>query len=448
MAYSYLNFAQAKTQLSEMLGDTGEVYYQDAEIGIYIQESLRTWGAASMYWRERGVFNTSANQPFYLLQNEFPALLAYTVTDTQLMTEIQYQLLEPATGTSWTGSDQFSFDQITNAMQRRRNQFMVETGAVLNHPTSGIAPLPFGRFPLDDTVIDVRRAAFQPVGGADWVTLWRQDEWSMGANTAMTWPQTPATPQAYSIAASPPVTLQLEPPPNINGTLDMVTVEDPGDLDPSSPNGTLLFIPDDFVWVVKFGVLADLLGADGQARDQDRAQYCLQRWQEGIQLANIYTSIIQLQLNDVPLYVCSLQELDSGSYNWRNTTGTPTVGALAGLNLLVLAGDGSSGGIPDGVYGVSADVVRSAPVPVADSDLIQVGREELDSILRYAEHLAAWKMAGTEFMATMPHYQGFMRGAMLYNNRLRANARNFNVLKDRATLEDSRRPRKLEPVGA
>ncbi len=189
--YNYLTLAQAKAQLALMLGDLGEVYYQDAELGIYIRESLRTWGAASMYWRERGVFSTTVAQPWYALQTQLPALLGYTVTDTELTTEIQYQLLEPATGVSWTGTDQFSLQQISDAMQRRRNQFLVETGAVLTEAQSVITPLPFGRFPLADTVIDVRRAAFQPVGGSTWNTLWREDEWAMGANTAMTWPQNP-----------------------------------------------------------------------------------------------------------------------------------------------------------------------------------------------------------------------------------------------------------------
>ncbi len=295
-------------------------------------------------------------------------------------------------------------------------------------------------------MIDVRRAAFQPVGGSPWNTLWREDEWAMGANTAMTWPQNPGDPQAYSIAAPPPLTLQLQPPPSISGTLDLVTVDSGADLNPAI--GVLLGIPDDFAWVVKFGVLADLLGADGLARDEDRSKYCIARWQEGIQLARIYTSIMQLQVNDVPVYVCSLQELDSGSYAWQSTSGQPVVGALAGLNLLALAGDGNNGGVPDAVYGVSADVVRRAPVPVNDGEDIQVGREDLDSILRYAEHIAAFKMGGTEFHATDIHYQGFMRGASFYNARLRANARNFNVLKDRATLEESRRPRRLEAVGA
>ncbi len=372
-----------------MLDDTGNVYWKNAELGIYIVEALRTWASMSLYWRDRGTFATVASTPFYALQTQFPALLGYTVTDTELVTAIQYQLLEPATGISWTGTDMFTLSDLTLAIQRRRNQFLVDTGAVLTEAQSSIAPTTLGRFPLADTVIDVRRAAFQQIGGSTWNTLWREDEWAMGAFSAMTWPQNPGNPTNYSVFASPPLTLQLFPPPQALGTLDLVTVNAGADLNPIS--GVPLGIPDDFAWVVKFGALADLLGMDGQARDPSRAAYCEARWAEGIELAKIYTSLVQLQVNDVPVYLCSLQELDAGSYAWQSSSGQPNVGALAGLNLLALAGDGSGGaGVPDGVYGISADLVRKAPVPTADSDLIQIGREELDAILRYAEHLAAF----------------------------------------------------------
>lgn len=440
MAYANVTFAQAKAQLALMLGDPTNVFWTDAELGVYITEALRTWGAASMYWKERGTFATVASTPFYALQTQLPTQLGYTVTDQNIVAAIQYQLLEPSTGNSWPGTDQFTLATVTNAIQRRRNQFLVETGAVLTHGTQIIAPLALGRFALDDTVIDVRRAAFQAVLSTDWTTLWRADEWAIGANFAMTWVQNPGTPAVYSVSVTPPVTIQIAPAPTAAGTLDLLTVEVGAALDPTA--GVVLGIPDDFSWVVKWGALADLLGADGQARDPQRAEYCQKRWEDGIALARIYTSIMQLQVNDVAVYTCSLQELDAGNPTWQQTEGSPTVGALAGLNMLALSD------VPDGVYGISADVVRKAPVPAADGDFLQVGQEELDAILRYAEHVAAFKMAGDEFLGTIPQYEGLMKAAMVSNERLRANARNFNVLTDRAKVEESRRPRRLQEVGA
>src|SRR6185436_16834282 len=100
---------------------------------------------------------------------------------------IQYSLLEPPTGNSWTGTDQFSLSDLTNAIQRRRNKFLVETGAVLAHSQPVIAPVASGRYAIADTIIDIRRCAFMDSGGSTWNTLWREDEWAIGAATAMTW---------------------------------------------------------------------------------------------------------------------------------------------------------------------------------------------------------------------------------------------------------------------
>jgi len=444
VAYANTTLGQAKTQLAQLLGDETNVFWTANELGVYITEALRTWGAMSLYWKERGTFSTTANQPFYLLQTQLPTQLAYTVTDQDLVESIQYSLLEPPTGNSWTGTDQFSLLDLTNAIQRRRNKFLVETGAVLSHSNPVITPQVAGRYPIADTIIDVRRVGFQDSTSSTWNTLWREDEWAFGAASAMTWANNAGAPQAYSVAVTPPVTLQIYPPPNNSGTLDLITVDDGAALNPSV--GVILGVPDDFAWVVKWGALADLLGADGQARDPERSKYCEARWEEGLELARIYTSIAQLQVNGIPVYVCSLQELDSGNYNWRNAMGQPNLGAMAGQNLLVLAGNGQSGfGLPDGVYGISADVVRKAPIPTADGDFLQVGQEELDSILRYAEHIAAFKMAAYEFTSTFPQYKGFMKAASLVNERLLANAKNFAVLTDRTKLEDSRRPRRQQP---
>ncbi len=446
MAYSYLTFAQAKAQLAEIVGDPANVFWKDDELGIYIKEALRTWGAMSLYWRDRGSFATSSGNPWYILPDMLPALMGYTVTDLDLVREMEYQLLEPATGATWTGTPMFSVSDFVNALQRRRNQFRVEVGIGTHHSQTFLGPPADGRYPLTDNVIDVRRVAWQTLGGT-WQTVWREDEWAFGSASAMTWPQNPGTPQTYSIASEPPLTVQLNPYPVANGTIDMLTINTGVDLNPTIP--TILGVPDDFAWVIKFGALADKLGEDGPARDMGRAAYCEARWDEGVKLAKIYTSIMQLRVNDVPVYTTSVQEFDSGNYAWQSQGGKPNVGALSGLNILVLAGDGSSGfGVPDAAYGISADVVRRAIVPVLDSDFLQIGREQLDSILRYAEHLAAFKMGGEEFAATKTQYEGMLKAAVVYNERLRANMKDFDALTDRRQLENERRPRRTEMIPA
>ena len=58
-------------------------------------------------------------------------LRSYNVTDLQLLTEIEYQLIEPPSGATWTGSEMFTVQDILTALQRRRDQFLNETGTSL-----------------------------------------------------------------------------------------------------------------------------------------------------------------------------------------------------------------------------------------------------------------------------------------------------------------------------
>jgi hypothetical protein len=66
-----------------------------------------------------------------------------------------------------------------------------------------------------------------------------------------------------------------------------------------------------------------------------------------------------------------------------------------------------------------ATVVENAPVPVADADFVQVARDDLDVLIDYAQHLAAFKQGGDEFLRTMPLFKRFMQQASAYNSKLR-----------------------------
>lgn len=433
MPYTHLTLAQARTQLAGLLHDTSNVYWTAAELDVWIKEALRTWAVAAHYWRERGTLSTSSGTAFYDLTAALSpsTLRGQVVTDTNLVRDIQYHLLEPATGTSWTGSEQFTFSQAQNALQRRRDQFLVETACHLTLSTPAVGAAPDGRKVLDDTVIDVRRMAWLSSDG-DYTVLWRDDEHGAQSYDSE-WVQNPGTPSEYSVSVAPPLTVQLFPPPAGSGTLDMISVSSGATLDPA--NGVVMGIPDDFTWAVKFGALADLLGKDGQAYDPVRAAYCQQRWDDGIQLARITTSVVQAQIANVPKPVSSLFDLETYNGNWQNESGTPTRTLLAGLNIIGFHK------VPNGAFGVSVDVLRNAPIPSADGSNLEVGREELEAILRYAQHLAAFKMHGEEFDATKQHYEHFWKLAALRNGRLRAAAQNFAVLRNRAQAEESGRPR-------
>ena len=52
-------------------------------------------------------------------------------------------------------------------------------------------------------------------------------------------------------------------------------------------SGIDLPIPDDYTVYIFWGVLAEMCGKQGEAYDPDRAQYCRDRYDEGVELARL-----------------------------------------------------------------------------------------------------------------------------------------------------------------
>ncbi len=455
--------------LAARLDDSANIYWTDSENAAYLTEALRTWQSYTRYWRDNFSFVaaplTSPPNPFYDLTQQSNTLIPFTVKDTDVESTLCYNLIErqPAAGV-WQGTDQFTINDLTQALQRRRDQFLVETGMVLTRTLlSGLVP-PVGQVLLPDSVIDVRRASWIDTLTGEFSILWRSDEYrSQALNPGNLVYLTCTSPRSYSMAVTPPVTMQLLPPAGNPGRAEIITVNAGAALNPVA--GVLLGIPDDFAWVIRFGALADLLGRDGQARDPARAQYCEGRWQEGILVARAYTSVEMAFVNGTPVQVSSIFDLDTMNPDWPNSIDDPPADLLmCGWNLVALSpippvgsslyGQGFYG---LGAYGesgpidsISVDLVRNAPIPANDSAFAQLGREELDAVLDYAQHLAAFKQGGTEFQATMKHYSNFRRLALVRNQRLAAVLRSAAqpIFDKTWRFERQRSRRQLEvPVG-
>jgi hypothetical protein len=435
--YSSPTLAQFRTALAARLQDPTNVFWTAAELTSIIQESLRTWNVMAAFFRDRMAFNTTSATPFYDLATVPATLIPRTVTDRDIFQSIESALLEPITNSGWTGSEQFNDTDIITAIQRRRDQFLLETGAVLSHSTQFSGLPANGRVDLSPSVIDVRRLAYLDATGA-YTLLWRVDEGELYAYL-QGWNVTPQPVAAYSIIATPPVRIQLAPVPSVSGTLDLVTVNSGAALDPSIP--TVLGVPDDLAWAIKFGALADLLTKDGPPSDPFRAAYCEQRWQEGLALARVSTTVLFAYLDGVQVQPVSLFDMDTNLLNWQSDpVGAPATLGLAGLNLIALDPPPNSN-----PHSVALDVLRNFPIPVADADPVQVGQEQLDVITDYCEHLAAFKMSGAEFQATQPAYDRIVRLAVQQNERWRAVAKLPGDDHNRARRDFSQVRRRAHP---
>lgn len=442
--FSHTTLLALLIQLAARLGDEGMVFWSKAELTAIVQEVLRTWNTAALYNRDRATFQTTANQVFYdLSANSRDAnsslLLARTATDRELATDIEYALLEPPTTdwtVGWTGSDQFSMDDLTRALERRRDEWLRTTGQITSTSQQTVSS-GNGRVPLSDTIIDIRRAAWVSLDddGAEATidNLWRVDEFTLNAQSPG-WVNNPDMPSSYTILTVPHTLLQLAPPPIDVGRLHLVTVNAGGTLDTTT--GTTVGIPDDYAPYLKWGAMADLLSKDGPARDETRAQYCEQRWQEGLQFAEFATSVLYAEVNGVPVPITSLMDLDTQVPHWQSdTTGEPETLILSGLHTAAFYP------VPDGVYSIVCGVLRNAPLPVADADFVQIGLEYLDALLGEAQHIALFKCAGAEFNATVGLHQAFIEAASQANSKLRAQVDAAEAELDKAQREEHQRAR-------
>lgn len=430
--YTHTTLLDARQQLAVRLGDPTNIFWTDAELGVYLVDALRHWNLLAQYSKDKANFSTTAAQPFYSLATQLPALRSYTVTDQDLILALEYHLMENPTPGFWSGTEQFTFDVILDSITRVRDQLLLETGAVLQVDNLPSGPPPVYRVSLPDTIIDVRRVAWKTPDS--YKTLRQRDSISR-RSFSPTASFNPGVPNSYLKANQPYVNIELSPPANDVGTLQIISTRSGATV---TGAGALLGIPNDFLPTLKWGVLSDLLNTE-RASDSDRAAYCEARWQEG--LANCKTSpvIWAMDVNGQQVSTSSLTELDAFNANWQNSSAHPTQVASAGFDLLVLSP------VPDAIYAVTAEVTRTFPSPVNDGDFLQIGREYKDVLLDYCVHLATFKQGGDTFLGSKPQFESFMAAAQKNNSRLRAQAFYLDSATEQSTREEHFR---LREVGA
>jgi hypothetical protein len=411
-AFTFVTVQQAIAAVSARLVDVSMVRWTYPELLGYLQEALQTWSALTECFHETGVFSSSGTTAFYDLSVVLPLTRGYTITDQQWITSMVYTLLEPPIGSTWNiwpGTSQFTLADLTSALQNRRDQFLRETGAVLTRQVLPISPPPDGRIWLPEAVAEVRRAAWLSTPDTILSPLLRDDEWGFN-HFNQPWVQTPTRPpEFFSVGTSPPLILQLSPPPQDTGALDLVSINRGVTLTPSvSP--TLLGVPDDWAWVVKFGALADVLSKDGLSQDLGRAAYFESRFQHGVKLAQLAAVVLTARINNVTCLVDALSDVDTYFPLWQTTPNTVARLLTAGQNLVALVPP--PGTLPGGeTWSITLDVVANAPIPWAGSASLPIGPEVYDVLLDYCEHLALMKEGAQQIDQAQPLLERFLRAA-------------------------------------
>jgi hypothetical protein len=419
MAYAFITYLQARSALAQRLSDASKNFFIDAELGVYVKEALQTFNALANFYRDDFTFPARQNVTWYDLTDStnLPnTLRPLTTTDQSLLNAIEYHLLEPQTASyplTWTGSKQFAVTDILNALQQVRDQTLSESGCTI---TQRLVAAVSGRTTLADTVINIRRVAWIPNTGLGYAAncLMPSDIWGTQSFEPGFVQAAPGIPQIYRRSTEPPLSFDVDIQPAVAGNYDVLTVDAGATL--LTTASTILPVPNDWCWAIKFGALAQLFGRDGLAADPLRANYCSERFVQAMAAMRLAPALLAARIANVPVVVDAVQAADFYRANWQAlAAGVPDSLYYAGLNMVALVT------LPNaGSYTVTATVVRNMPLPVADGDFLQVGRDDINAILDYAQHVAMLKCGGAEFASTFPLYSSFIRHCTLYNSKLSA----------------------------
>ena len=215
----------------------------------------------------------------------------WTCTVQHILSAIQRHLLEPTIdgGVSWQLWQEV---EVIHYLRERIARFLVETGMVQDRSTlTTIAAQ--GEYDLPTTLAELKRVALTNQGLYP-MDFWQADYGKTG------WDQSTGTPYGY-LENVEQLSLQLVPSPTTGGetvSLHMVKstpfdppVEDAAAEEDLSVAEVLanyrLRLPGIFCWAIKYGVMADMLKKEGEANDPQRAEWCEQRFRDGIEIGKI-----------------------------------------------------------------------------------------------------------------------------------------------------------------
>lgn len=452
--YAYQTSLEAEQALALRLNDTANAYWAKTELNLYIAEALRVWNCLTQEWIQEWTTNYDQPNPATLpawqsTGNSLNALVGanatspryQTLTDAYVYTVAQYHLLEPPTGNgAWTGTSQFSLEDFVQALQRRRDAILQISGCNVGpfSTTFGILPGTNSVTLPDSTtqsILDLRRVRFLPaLNQGNPSTLYREDGMAFEF-FHNDYEQDFGTPLSWDVLSNAPLVLAFDNKANVPNTLDILGMISGGLINP--PTASPLLIPDDWYWVLKFGMMADLFSKEVESTDLPRAKYCQQRFQEGLKLMQAMPWVTQARINNVPVDTPSVTEADSFDYEWQSNPTALTEIVRGGIDLFAV-----SPTIPAGTtIGVTLNLVGNAPIPSSDGDFIQVSRDVLDMILDEAQHLAMMKHGGAEFTQSIALHQNFIKAAVETNSRLRESGIFATVLRPPVSREDEIQPR-------
>ena len=302
---------------------------------------------------------------------------------------------------------------------------MIQIGNLNQTLMSGISLTPnTRRTVLPDNIIDVSRVRYLPYIGMP-VTLYRDDMIASEFYESPIYQTSPSIPQSFSMSSEPPLSFDVDIAPNQSGTYEAIVLQSGTQFNPLTP--TLVNIPDDFSWALIYGALSDLLGNEQEATDRERADYCLKRYMDGLQLLQKIPWIMLGKVNGVAVNCDSLFATDRYTPNWDTIPSNfgPVI-VIAGVDFLAAPVNS----------GIGVTVLGNAPVPVLGTDYVQVDRADWDTVLDLAQAMACFKMGGADWKKCLEIEARAIQACSAENTRLRSFGAFSDILVKRGQQQD------------
>lgn len=398
MAFNYITLGTLRAELLARLQDSAGVFTTAAEANLYITEALRALNSLTNQWNADYKFDFNPGDTWKTL-NIAGSPRKRTVTDVQLYIQMQAMLLEPMSGGTWTGTNQFNIGLFSAALQYRRDELLLQSAANPFRMLTYANVLATRTF-LPDSTLDLQRVRWIAQDSSMPYVLGRED--IVTANAFGPWLGIqPNPPQSWMITDTPPLSFDVSCPPNQPGTFDLLLSFAGASFVP--PTATVVGLPDDWTWVALYGALADVLANSPEGRDSARAKYCLQRYEQGKKAMLKLPWLLSASVGSASVDTPSFKEMDAFEQNWeqRHNPEDPQI-VIGGIDFVAVAPFPTSTTVSSVLT-----VVGNAPVPVNDSDEIQLSRDGVDAVLNYAQHTASFKMGGADFALILPLYEQF-----------------------------------------
>lgn len=198
--------------------------------------------------------------------------MAFSTTVAALLGEVQEHLLQTNdAGVTWVGWTQA---EVLSYLNTRFKRFLLETGILRTRFTTSTSTA-LNALPSDAQ--EVRRVAWNGV------SLRPTDHLQLDLGR-VGWQVETGTPDTYLTEVfGTTQNIFLIPSPSGSGTLEVHYVPDPA----TFVIGSTVPIPNFLAFYLKWGLLATLLTREGFLNDPERATYCEQRYQEGVDLTKI-----------------------------------------------------------------------------------------------------------------------------------------------------------------